>query len=67
MVLLGLAALRKRAGLSQSALAEKIDPDLDETAVSHWEKGRASPPSAKLPVIAEILDCTIDDLFREAA
>lgn len=61
----GLAALRKQAGLSQSDLAEKLDVVV--TAVSHWENGKAAPPSSRLPLVASILRCTIDDLFREAA
>ena len=57
--------LRKEAGLSQAALAEKCG--VDKTAVLHWEKGRSSPTGRRLPIVADALGVSIDDLFREAS
>lgn len=53
--------LREKANLTQGALAEKVG--VDRTAVVKWESGAAYPSSAKLPKIAEILGCTVSDLF----
>ena len=57
--------LREAAGLTQSALAEKVG--VDRTAVAKWETGAAFPASGKLPKIAVILGCTVSDLFTEEA
>ena len=53
--------LREAAGMTQSALAEKVG--VDRTSVSKWETGAAFPASGKLPRIAEVLGCTVSDLF----
>ena len=52
---------RKRAQLTQEALANKLN--VDPSAITKWETGAAAPTAAKLPKIAEALGCTIDDLF----
>lgn len=53
--------LRNKAGLSQVALAEKLN--VTQSVVSLWESGATFPSSAKLPRLAEILGCTVSDLF----
>lgn len=53
--------MRQAAGITQAELAEKIN--VNQTAVSQWERGAALPACDKLPAIAEVLGCTIDDLF----
>lgn len=52
---------RKKAGLTQKELAEKLG--VDQSAVSFWETGRSAPRGAKLFRLADILNCTIDELF----
>lgn len=68
--LTGLKAQREKAGLTQRELADKVAAEakvsVDKTAVSHWENGRGSP-SWKLPIVAQVLGCSIDDLYREAS
>ncbi|MGN6108811.1 MAG: helix-turn-helix domain-containing protein [Kofleriaceae bacterium] len=59
-----IARLRAKAGLSQRELADLCD--VDETAVSHWENGVSSPRSKRLPVVAQALGVTIDDLYDSA-
>lgn len=59
----GIKRLREAAGLTQGALAEMVG--VDRTAVVKWESGSAFPSSAKLPKIAEVLRCSISDLFAE--
>lgn len=56
-----ISELREKAGLTQSALAEKLG--VDRSAVAKWESGAASPSFAKVPKLAEALKCEISDLF----
>ncbi|MGI6151239.1 MAG: helix-turn-helix domain-containing protein [Christensenellales bacterium] len=56
-----IAEHRKRAGLTQQELAEKLG--IDRSTVTKWETGAAAPLTAKLPEIAKALGCTINDLF----
>lgn len=58
-----IAELRKAAGLSQSELAKRCG--VDETAVSHWENEHSAPTGSRLPIVAEALGVTIDELFRD--
>lgn len=55
--------LRKKMGLSQEELAKKLG--ITQGAVSQWETVGVSPFADKLPELAKILDCTIDDLFAK--
>ena len=54
--------LRKRAGLTQKQLAERIQ--VNQTAVSQWETGRCYPSAKILQKLAEILGSTADELLR---
>lgn len=54
---------RERAGMTQSELAQLLR--LNQKAVSQWEKGETMPSADKLPALARILGCTIDDLFQD--
>ncbi len=58
-----LKDLRTKANISQVELAEKIG--VTQSAVAMWETGEAMPRADKLPVLAEILGCSISDLFKE--
>ena len=57
-----LRKLRKDAEISQDGLAKQMG--VDRSTIAKWETGEASPRADKLPQIAEILGCTIDDLFE---
>jgi transcriptional regulator with XRE-family HTH domain len=52
---------RKRAGLSTTGLAFHLS--LSEQAAWQWEHGVTVPRAATLPRIAQVLGCSIDDLF----
>ncbi len=52
---------REAAGLTASELARKVGVTL--AAVSRWESGLDTPSAARLPKLAQALDCTIDQLF----
>ena len=56
-----LLKLRKKAGLSQQYIAAYLG--VTQGAVSQWEKGQAMPSADKLPQLAQILGCTVDELF----
>jgi transcriptional regulator with XRE-family HTH domain len=59
--MLDIRKARERVGISQSLLAQKIG--VTQSAVSQWEQGFSVPGCDKLPQLAHILGCTIDDLF----
>ena len=54
---------RKKAGLSQDRLAEKLE--VSRQAVSKWENGEAVPETAKLPALARVFGVSIDWLLSE--
>ena len=58
-----ISRLRKKQGLSQVQLAEKLN--ITQGAVSQWEMGLSKPKSEILPELAKALNCTIDELFKE--
>jgi transcriptional regulator with XRE-family HTH domain len=58
-----IARLRGEAGLSQSELAAKCE--VDETSVSHWERGRSAPTGKRQDLVAAALGVSVPDLFRE--
>ena len=56
-----ITALRKAAGLTKKGLADRLC--IDNSTVGKWEAGKAMPRADKLPLLAQVLGCTIDDLF----
>ena len=56
-----ITARRKSLGLSQQALAEKLD--ISFQAVSKWEKGTSYPDVTLLPELASVLNVSIDSLL----
>lgn len=54
---------RKRLGLTQEELAERIG--IGQQSLSRMEKGRIAPKFERLQIIADTLMCPIADLFRE--
>ena len=55
-----LAALRRRAELTQGELAEQLD--VSRQAVSKWETGESTPDLAKLMQLAQVLGVSLDEL-----
>ena len=55
--------LRKKAGLTQVELAQLLGFK-STSVISMWESGDRSPRTDKLPELARILHCSIDDLFE---
>ena len=57
--------LRRKSGLSQEQLAEKIG--VSRQAISKWEGGLSVPESEKLIAISEYFNVTLDYLLKEDA
>lgn len=55
--------MRRRAGLTVPQLAEKMGCTC--SAIYFWEAGRYWPKAECLPRIAELLGCSIDELFAD--
>jgi transcriptional regulator with XRE-family HTH domain len=58
-----IRALRISAGLSQKEFAEALG--LSQVSVWQWEHGESLPTADKLPAIAKVLGCTINELFND--
>jgi transcriptional regulator with XRE-family HTH domain len=58
-----LLSLRKKAGLSQEDLAEKLD--VSRQAVSRWETGETLPDAKNLLELSSIFETSIDYLLRD--
>lgn len=58
-----LAGYRKKAGLTQQQLAEKLN--YSDKAVSKWERAEAIPDVVVLKAIADIYGIKVDDFFSE--
>jgi transcriptional regulator with XRE-family HTH domain len=57
-----LKLLRQAQSLTQSQLAKNTG--LSRQNVWDWENGKSLPTTDKLPIIADALNCTIDELVR---
>ena len=58
-----LKSFREKVGLTQVQLAEQLS--ISRTTVSMWESGESKPRADKLPTLAKIFGCTINDLFDD--
>lgn len=54
--------LRESLKLTQEDLAKKLH--IGRTTVSMWESGDAMPRADKLPELARVLNCSIEDLYE---
>ncbi|MGN1050762.1 MAG: helix-turn-helix domain-containing protein, partial [Acutalibacteraceae bacterium] len=57
-----LLSYRKKSGLSQEELAEKVG--VSRQAVSKWERAEASPDTDNLILLAQIYGVTVDELLK---
>lgn len=53
---------REKAGLTQGQLAEKMGMALD--SISRYENNKREPRASDLRHMAEIFNCTVDDLLN---
>ena len=56
-----IASYRKRLGLTQAGLAEKLN--YSDKAISKWERGESTPDVVTLVDLAEQFDITVNDLL----
>ena len=56
-----IAVFRKRAGLTQAGLAEKLN--YSDKAVSKWERGESMPDVVTLVQLAEQFDVSVNELL----
>ena len=61
--IMGIKTCRLQAGLRQDDVAKKMK--IDRSTVAKWETNESMPRADKLPELARILGCTIDELFNE--
>lgn len=55
--------LREVAELKQEEVAAQMG--VDRTTVNKWETEVALPRARQIPLLAQVLQCTIGDLFAE--
>lgn len=60
---MNLLKLRKASGMTQDEVAERIG--VVQSAVAMWESGMQKPRADKLPILAKLYGCTIDELFED--
>ncbi|MBQ8830818.1 MAG: helix-turn-helix transcriptional regulator [Oscillospiraceae bacterium] len=53
---------RLSKNMTQGELAKELG--VSRTTVTMWETGASRPTADKLPTLAQVLGCTIDELFR---
>lgn len=56
-----ILVLRKKLNMTQTELADKMDVSFQ--AFSNWERGNSMPDISKLPQLAELFGCTVDELL----
>lgn len=56
-----IQVLREQAGLSQVDVARRLG--LDKSTVCRWESGENVPRTDKLPILADLFGCSIDELY----
>ena len=58
-----IAAHRKRCGMTQAGLAEKLN--YSDKAISKWERGESVPDVITLMLLAEQFEITVSDLLED--
>lgn len=52
---------RELAGITKAELARIME--VDQAAVTRWDRGEALPWAAKIPKLADLFGCSIDQLY----
>lgn len=60
-----LKEMRKRAGLTARDVALEMGVSFQN--VYNWENGSYLPPTKRLPEIARLYGCTVDELLQDEA
>lgn len=56
-----LYKIMRRKGITQNQLAEKLN--VSQSMISHYINGKALPGYSMLKKMANVLECSIDDLY----
>ena len=56
-----IAALRKKNGFTQEELAARLG--ISAQAISKWENGHTLPETVMLPLLSEVMQCSIDSIL----
>ena len=56
-----LKKLRCALKMTQAELAQEVG--VTQSLVAQWERGVSMPSAARLPLLANTLKCTMDELF----
>lgn len=59
---MGFVNSRKKAGYTQGEVAKALN--ITDSAVNQWESGKTRPRAGLLIRLAELYNCTIDELLR---
>lgn len=62
MLVNNLTRWRELAKLTQEEVAKELG--MERSGVAKWEAGVALPRADKLPILAKLYGCTIDELFE---
>lgn len=62
MTVMRIRELRRRAGITQIQLAERMG--VIQSTVASWESEVALPRARQLPLLAQALGCSIDELYN---
>lgn len=54
---------RSELGYSQECMAKILN--VSQQAISKWEKGNCKPRVSTLKKLADLLNCTVDELLKE--
>ncbi|HFT8009237.1 TPA: helix-turn-helix domain-containing protein [Burkholderia cenocepacia] len=60
-----IAEQRRARGLTQAKLAEMID--LEQEAISRWERGTRMPTLHRLQQLSDALECSVDQLLQRGS
>ena len=55
--------IRNRSGFTQERLADELA--IDRSTIAKWESGASLPRADKLPILARVLGCTVDELLGD--
>ena len=58
-----IKSMRERAGFTQAEVAESLG--IAQSTIAMWENGTNQPRADKLPQLAKLYGCKIDDLFDD--
>lgn len=60
---MGFKDARIKAGLSVAEVMAALN--VSDAAVYQWESGKNTPKGKRLPELAKLYGCTVDDLLKE--